>query len=715
MTSSPALRPRRAGPLAGLALLLAACGGGAAPGRTATTAETARPAAFTPVTAALVDTASAAGTAWPVHGGAFANQRYSTLDAIGTSNVSRLRPAWIQQTGVAGAFQTTPIVVGNVLYLTTPGSHVIALNAASGEKLWEYAPHTRPVPLCCGPNNRGVAAWGERVFVATLDGHVIALDHHTGRVDWDAPVADSIEGASITMAPLAADGRVIVGLSGGEYGIRGRVIALDAQTGQILWTWYTIPSPGEAPNGWWGSWSETDPFGASLHRDIAREKADSADYPGSWVRGGGPVSTTPAYDPASHTLFVSVGSPSPDLDGGIRPGDNLYTGSVVALDATAGTLRWFTQLVPHDLWDMSPVSAPFLATVDGHRYVAVAGKTGWLYVLDAATGHPVLRSDNYVAQENLFAPPTPTGTRMLPGANGGTDFSPPAYSPLTRHAYVVGSHQPMAYTVTPFDEQHDGMRLGGTFRYLPGEDQWGVVAAIDLATGRIAWEHRLPEPVEGGALATAGGLVFVGQGSGALDAFDARSGNLLWRFDTGAGIAAPPITFAVGGVQYVVVAAGGSFQLGTPMGDALLAFTLDGRAPKPPLATPPAPRFRHSGPLTAAEIHRATTPTPPASPGPIAPADSSTQPAATPRRDTSAHPAAPPTPDTMRRPAPPPARDPRDTTRKPAPARDTTRGGTPAAARHARRREPTPTPPDTTGRSARRGPARPGRTGAEVA
>jgi alcohol dehydrogenase (cytochrome c) len=531
---------------------------------------------FTAVTDAMLTQATAAGQNWVVHGGAYNNQRYSSLSQINRTNVADLVPVWIYQTGIAESFQTTPIVVDNTMYISTPESHVVALNAATGEKLWEFVPRLETTIFCCGPSNRGVAVYRDKVYVATLDAHLLALDNRTGRVVWDVTIADSDDGYGVTMAPLAFDGKVVVGVSGGKYGIRGFVAAYDADTGKEAWRWHTIPAPGEGPGrrGWVGEWKDTDPYGTPLNRDLAEEQEDAGDFSESWRRGGGAVWTTPAYDPQTRTLYVVVGSPAPPLDGSRRPGDNLYTGSIVALDAQTGNVRWYFQYLPHDRWDLSGGSPPFLFTWGARTFVGHAGKTGWLYVVDAATGAPAIRSDNFVPQENLFAPPGDEDIRMAPGANGGSSWSPVAYSPTTGLAYVLGIHQPMAYrrAFQPYEEGR--LWLGGSFRYIPGEVHYGTFSAINVRTGQIRWQHKVPVPMVGGALATAGDLVFVGQGTGTLDAFDAQSGELLWQFRLGAGVNGPPITYMVDGVQYVAVAAGGNYQLNTPRGDDLVAFAL---------------------------------------------------------------------------------------------------------------------------------------------
>jgi PQQ-dependent dehydrogenase (methanol/ethanol family) len=526
--------------------------------------------------------------AWPSYGRDQTNQRYSPLAQVTPSTVGRLTLAWRYRTGLPHAFEASPVVLDGVMYVSTPLDHVVALDAATGRKRWEYAETLATTVHCCGPVNRGVAVYGGRVYVGTLDGRLVALDAATGRRDWSVRVGDNERAYAVDGAPVAANGKVIVGVSGAEYGIRGRVTAYDAATGKLVWRFYTIPSPAEG--GWWGAWRPTDAFGTDLHRDLAREHADSARYADAWRTGGGSVWQAPAVDRELGLVIFGVGNASPDLDGSVRPGDNLYTASIVAVDLETGRLKWYFQELPHDVWDLdaaSPVVLFDLRQGGGVVHaVAQAGKTGWVYVLDRATGHPIRRSDPFVPQANLFARPTRDGVRMLPGANGGSEWSAPAYSPETGYLYVLGLHQPMLYKVKPEPLRPPAFWLGGAF-YGNGEPQYGLFSAVDLATGRIAWQDKLADPMIGGALATAGGLVFTGTKDKQFLAFDARTGRQVWSYQARAGVNAPPVSYAVGGRQFVAVAAGGNFQINSPRGDEVLAFALDG-APGAP-AAPPSP------------------------------------------------------------------------------------------------------------------------------
>jgi alcohol dehydrogenase (cytochrome c) len=536
-----------------------------------------------PMLLVLAAPLAAQGGDWTTYGGNDWNQRYSPLKQINAGNVAQLVPRKIFQTGIArlGSFENTPIVQNGVMYVTTPYNTAMAYDLNTNKELWRYEHKLGTTIFCCGPNNRGVAIHGgAHVYMGTLDAHLVALDAKTGAVLWDKEVADPAFGYSITHAPLVVGDNIIVGVSGGEYGIRGHVTAYNAGSGDQVWRWYSIPAPKgdptfdeKAPNGWWGTWA-AKAEDADLHRDIAKEKADSAKYADAWTRGGGGVWMTPAYDKASNSLYVTVGNPSPDLDGSVRPGDNLYTDGVVAIDATSGKTKWYYQTVPHDVWDLDAVSPPVVTKLAGKTVVVHAGKTGWMYVLDAATGKLVRKSTNFVPHENIFALPTPEGTRMLPGANGGAEWSPIAIDPTLDYAYVAALHQPMHYKVHTAPWEKGRLWLGSAFVAIPGEEQYGLYSAVDLKTGKIAWQNKVPQPMMGGALATAGGINFTGEGNGNFNAYDSKSGKLLWQFNGGAGCNSAPMTFTHGGEQFVAVACGGNFQLSFPLGDALLVFGL---------------------------------------------------------------------------------------------------------------------------------------------
>jgi alcohol dehydrogenase (cytochrome c) len=490
---------------------------------------------------------------WLLEGRNYANQRYSLLTEINAGNVSSLTPVALVQTGITGSFETTPIVVNGVMYVTTPvvdnKMKILAVRADTGDIIWESTYSLGDFKICCGPVNRGVAVGYGSVYVVTLDDRLIALDAATGEVRWNIGVADPSVGYSETMAPQIYKGQIIVGSAGGEWPIRGFVAAFDASTGKETWRW-----------------NSTDP------------KSFAGD---AWQRGGGMVWTTPAIDAERDLIIFSTGNPNPDLYGPSRKGDNLYTDSIVALHAGTGRLAWYFQEVPHDVWDYDAVSNVVLFnTVDHGKTVAAAGeagKTGWFYVVNRDTGKLIRRSDAFVDQsKNMFSQPTQQGVQMLPGANGGAEWSPPAYSPLTRDVYILGMNQLMTFTTGEDPGYQPGsIRLGSAFTNVAKDPvQNGVFVAVNVDTGRIAWQYTAKQPLIGGALATAGNLVFMGEGNGYFDAFDATSGSMLWKFNLGAGVNAPPVTYAVDGVQYVAVAAGGNFQMGFPYGDTIAIFRL---------------------------------------------------------------------------------------------------------------------------------------------
>jgi PQQ-dependent dehydrogenase (methanol/ethanol family) len=524
--------------------------------------------------AAALQAASDNAAEWLMYGHDYTNQRYSALNQITASNVGRLAPRWIFQTGIVASFETTPIVYHGAMYITTAYNHLFALNARTGKLLWRYDHRlTGSEIFCCGPVNRGVGIGYGNVYMATLNAQLVALDAATGHVKWTRQIADPTLGYASTIAPLVYKNLVIVGTSGAEYGVRGYLQAFDAMSGAPIWRFYLIPS-----TGWEGKWATTTPEGENLHRNIAAEKAAWPQYKDSWRRGGGSTWVTPAVDPALNMIYFGVGNPSPDLDGSIRPGDNLYTESIVAINAANGGLAWYYQEVPHDVWDLDQTSPPLLfdVTVNGQTVAAVgaAGKTGWFYILDRRTGRRILRSQEFVRHENLFAQPTAKGVRMLPGANGGAEWSPSSYSPQTQNVYIAALEQPMTYAVRSAPYQKGHVWLGSAFTSIAGEQQYGTFTAIDTNTGKVTWQKKVPQPMMGGSLATAGGLVFTGEGNGSFDAFDAKTGDQLWQFQAGAGVNAAPMAFQLDGQEYIAVAAGGNFQLSYPYGDALIVFGL---------------------------------------------------------------------------------------------------------------------------------------------
>lgn len=507
--------------------------------------------------------------------GDYGQQRFYPNRQINTTNVSKLRPAWIFQTEVKESLETSPIVVNGVMFVTTSFSHVYALDARTGEELWHYAHKMGPITtVCCGPNNRGVAVSGDKVFLATLDAKLIALDAKTGAVAWSTEIADPELGYSETMAPTVVKGKVLIGTNGGEYGIEGFVKAFDANSGKLLWTFLTTPDNSA------GVWAVNDATGRDMHRDIAAEKAQLVKTGDPHKTLGGGVWQNPAIDLATNRAYFVVGNPSPDLDGSLRPGDNLYTDSLVAVDLDTGKYVCHFQYIAHDVWDLDSVSPPILANVkdrSGNVIPGVlhAGKTGHVYVHDRNDCSLIRFSEAMVPQENMWTLPTKDGARMLPGANGGVEWSPMAINPNLSLSYALNLHQPMNYSVQSSPYPSGKLWLGGAFKVIPTEEQWGNLTAMDYNTGAIRWQVKTPQPMIGGALATAGGLVFAGEGNGLFKAYDAESGSILWSFQAGAGVNAPPSSYSVEGKQYIVVGAGGNTQLDYKRGNSIIAFTVD--------------------------------------------------------------------------------------------------------------------------------------------
>jgi alcohol dehydrogenase (cytochrome c) len=462
------------------------------------------------------------------------------------------------------------------MYFSSALNHVFALDARSGRQKWEYVHKYNTTVDCCGPINKGVTVYAGRVYMATADARMIALDAKTGAVQWDVKVGDNEAGYHMTGSPLAVDGKIISGVSGGEQGCRCYVDAYDAATGKLVWRWYTIPSP--ADGGWWGTWREHDEWGTSFSRDIAKEKADSAKYPDSWKHGGGPAWHHPAYDPKLGLLFVNTGNPAPDLIGTERPGDNLYTDCIVALDIKTGKVRWYYQLVSHDLWDYDASPPPVLVDVrDGAGNmvpaVAQAGKVPWVYVVDRRTGKPIRRSDQYIPTHNLFVPPTKEGVMITPGTLGGTDWSPTAYDPHTGWLYLASNIIPMLYKATLEPLRQPALWWGGSVTGAPTGTS-GLITAIDLNTGKVVWQTPTKMPLLSGVVVTAGGVVFAGLSDNKLTAYDAHSGHELWSAAAPAGVNAPPISYMIDGVQYIAVAATGAMNVGSQRGDAMLVYAL---------------------------------------------------------------------------------------------------------------------------------------------
>lgn len=509
----------------------------------------------------ILNARSEAGT-WLTYSGDYQAHAYSTLDQINTTNAAHLNVAWMYQTGSVGHFETTPLVFDGIMYITIPPSDAAALDLRTGRPIWTYR-RTLPkgVIACCGQVNRGLAALDDQLFLGTVDAHLVALDMRTGRVRWDIAVADYKTAYSITVAPLAVKDKVIVGIAGAEFGIRGFLDAYDARTGKRAWRFYTVPAAGEPGNETW-----------------------SGD---SWKTGGAPTWVTGAYDPASNLVYWGTGNPSPDMVGESRAGDNLYSDSLLALDVDTGKLKWYFQFNPHDVLDMDATQVPVLLDAEfggePRKLVLFANRNGFYYVLDRITGEFLL-GKQFARQNwatgldkggrplwNRAAVPSFEGALVYPDDDGTANWFSPSLNLQTGLFYQnvreKGAIQKRKGTNLSFAPGH--LFMGADRLPIPGEEPWGALRALDWKTGEMRWEFRVHTPPWCGVLSTAGGLVFSGTMEGDFFAVDAATGRLLWRIQTGGAIWSNPISYLSEGKQYIAVAAGG----------ALIAFSIDGPRP----------------------------------------------------------------------------------------------------------------------------------------
>jgi alcohol dehydrogenase (cytochrome c) len=479
---------------------------------------------------------------------------FSPLTSLTPANVSTLVPVWSFSTGVLDGHEAPPIVNNGVMFVTTPRAQVIALNASTGDLLWRYSRSLPEDLVQFHPTNRGVGLYGDRVYVATVDAHVVALDARDGSVVWERAVGDYREGYYVTMAPLVARGKIMVGVSGGEFGIRGFVQAFDAQSGAPAWKTYTIPGPGERGNDSW---------------------------PGdSWRTGGAPAWVTGTYDPALNLTYWGTGNPGPWM-GDARPGDNLYANSVIALDADTGALRGYHQYHWNDSWDWDEVSAPVLVDVArGGRTVKSlvhAGRNGYLWLLERGADRISFVDAKPFVTQNVFTridpktgrpeydPERRPGTGKLamfcPAVSGGKNWVPGSFSPQTGYFYIPANENLCSFLEGAEVAYKPGQRFMGVASsrlvVRDGADHIGELQAWDLAAGRKVWTKTFQSHNWGPILTTAGGLLFAG---GTNDryfrAFDAKTGNVLWEQRTNSGVIGVPTTFAVDGVQYVAVQSG---------------------------------------------------------------------------------------------------------------------------------------------------------------
>lgn len=492
---------------------------------------------------------------WLTYSGNYQSHRHSPLAQITPSNAARLSLKWIFQARVTEKFEATPLVVDGVMYVTAPPSDVFALDAETGVKLWEYR---RKLPakiqVCCGQVNRGVAVLGDRLFLAGLDAHAVALDRKTGRVLWDVEMADYKLGYSAVHAPLVVKDKVLIGVAGGEYGIRGFLDAYNVEDGSRAWRFHTVPGPGE--------------FG---HETWEGE---------SWKQGGAPIWITGSYDPELNLTYWGAGNPGPDWNGDVRKGDNLFSAAVVALDADTGKRKWHFQFTPHDVhdWDATQIMVLMDRPIRGaqRKLLVTANRNGFYYVLDRATGE-FLHGKPFVKQtwatglddkgRPMRAPgklPTPEGNHVYPQVAGGTNFMSPAYNPQLDMLYVPVREGGSLYYYGEARYRPGARYQGGFFNNERVMDDWyGAIRALDPTTGSVKWEHRLFIPPWAGVLSTAGGVVFGGTEDGYFKALDSRTGKELWHMNLGGRVIASPIAFASRGRQRIAIAAGsGLFVFG---------------------------------------------------------------------------------------------------------------------------------------------------------
>jgi len=556
--------------------------------------------------------------AWLTNGGTLMNQRYSPLDEIDTGNVADLKGVWMTDlagSGLAAKYSAEgqPIVYQGIIYVPTGEDDVFAVSVDTGKILWRYQAELdqKINSVCCGWLSRGVALGDGRVYLGQLDGTLVALDQKTGKRVWQTAVGDWQKGYTITAAPLYYDGMVITGVSGGEFSIRGRIQAYDAKTGKEMWRFHTMPGPGDVGHDSW-------PAGGN-----------------AWEHGGAPVWQTPAVDPELGLLYFSTGNASPDLDGRLREGDNLFSASIVALEAKTGKYKWHFQQVHHDIWDYDSPSPVVLfdAEFDGdeHKALAQASKTGWIYVLDRETGKPLLpieekpvpqdplqktsptqpipsydplfphevtdddvaairklvdKSTNLGADpktikgKGIYTPFNKDTVVIVPGPQGGNNWQPMSYSPETGLLYNCSMRSVAGYAqrnpALPEGKQGSVSDFGSVFTTTGFQAQTGFLTAFDPTSGKIEWQKRWPDSCYSGTVTTAGGIVFVGRNNGSLQAYDAESGDQLWSFQTGAGANTTPTVFEHRGKQYVTFLAGGNSLAATVHGDNLWLFSLEG-------------------------------------------------------------------------------------------------------------------------------------------
>lgn len=564
------------------------------------------PAALTVLTAALAVGPAAAVTdadllnaqanadEWLTYGRDYRNQRFSPLTQITSQNVAGLRPVWAFSTGGDfGGLEATPLIDDGVIYVSTDYSRVVALDARSGQRLWQYVPTFEEglkAVLCCGPVNRGVALAGDLVYVGTLDARLVALNKADGSIAWEQALGDWKTGISATGAPLVVKGKVIAGIAGAEFGVRGYLKAYDAASGKEAWTTYMVPGPGEPGNETW---------------------------PGdTWKTGGATTWQTGSYDAEANILYWGTGNPGP-WNSDLRKGDNKWSSSLVALDPDTGKILWGYQYTPNDAWDYDGNNAPVLADVSiGGKAMKVAvqaNRNGYLYVIDRISGQfvyaePTLPGINWttgldaktgrpsVNEEKRPLSGGPTIEPIVPGLEGGTNWFPIAYNPDLSYVFLNSNNWAMGLTGWPKEEvvyKPGEVYMGVDYQMYRTGDTIGRTMAFDLVSRKFVWEVPSPLPLFAGVLATKSGLIFTGDLLGYVMAMDAKSGQRLWRFQTGSAVNASPVTYQLDGVQYVAVLSGlggdPSFYYTGPKGGMLWVFALDASKLTEPAGVNPTP------------------------------------------------------------------------------------------------------------------------------
>lgn len=500
----------------------------------------------------LLDAADDADN-WLTYSGTYRSERFSALEQVNRGNVGDLKVIWAYQMQPAtnagnGLVETTPIVVDGIMYITEPPSTVTALDARTGKRIWTWSPDMPDEVKHIGfPRvNRGVAVLDDAVYVGTLDAHLVSLDAATGALRWDVEVADNDIGFALTLAPLAIEGKIIVGVSGAEAGVRGFVDAYDSATGERLWRFHTIPAPGDPGSETW----EGD----------------------AWQTGGGSTWLTGSYDHELGLLYWTVGNPAPDWNGDVRPGDNLYSCSLIALDPDTGELEWHFQFTPHDThdWDANQIPILFDGEFNGEerKIVALANRNAFFYLLDRETGE-FLHGNEYSKQtwargldedgRPIVIPgtdPTYEGNLVWPSLQGATNWFSPSYNPESGQFFVATRLMGAVYYKSDVEYEEGEPFLGGGEQALSGDDASGAIRALDVMTGEQQWEFMLHSPPWAGVMATAGGLVFGGSNEGNVFALDAETGKALWDFQTGGAVRTNPMAFAVDGKQRIVSTGG---------------------------------------------------------------------------------------------------------------------------------------------------------------